>query len=140
MAVSKSDTQVTWSSTDLDAAFKVVGASSNETSDAHTFASNAVAAMITVKANHGGTPASGDTVDFFLLYTTGDTDQSDDIDEYDTSGHSMHIATLDTNTDNPAIKTVEIPVSAKGFKVHAKNNDSNATITVSAEIYETVIS
>ena len=52
----------------------------------------------------------------------------------------MHIASLDTNADDPAIKTVEIPVSAKGFKVYAKNNDPNATITVSAEVYETIIS
>ena len=135
MAVSKTNTQVTWSA----ATDKAVSASSNETSDAHTFTSTAVAAMVTVKANHGGTPASGDTVDFFLLYTTGDPDAASS-DEYDTSGHGMHIATLDTNSDNPAIKTVEIPVSAKGFKIYAKNNDSNATITVSAEVYETIIS
>ena len=135
MAVSKSNTQVTWSS----ATSKSVSSSSNATSDAHTFSSNAVAAMITIKADHSGTPASGDTVDFFLLYTTGDPDASSD-DEYDSSGHGMHLATLDTNTDDPAIKTVEIPVSAKGFKIYSENNDSNASITVSAEVYETLIS
>ena len=135
MAISKSNTQVTWSS----ATSKSVSSSGNETSDAHTFSSNSVTAMITIKANPGGTPASGDTVDFFLLYTTGDPDAASS-DEYDTAGHGMHIATLDTNTDNPAIKTVEIPVSAKGFKVYAKNNDSNSAITVSAEVYETIIS
>lgn len=135
MAISKSSTQVTWSS----ATSKSVGSSSNETSDAHTFSSNSVTAMITVKADHSGTPASGDTVDFFLLYTTGDPDAASS-DEYSSAGHGMHIASLDTNTDDPAIKTVEIPVSAKGFKVYAKNNDPNATITVSAEVYETIIS
>jgi len=135
MATTKSNVQVTWSS----ATSKSVSSSSNATSDAHTFDASSVSAMITVKANHGGTPASGDTVDFFLLYTTGDPDAAS-TDEYDSSGHGMHIATLDTNTDNPAIKTVEIPVSAKGFKVYAKNNDSNSDITVSAEVYETIIS
>ena len=135
MAISKSNTQVTWSS----ATSKAVGSSSNETSDAHTFSSNSVAAMITIKADHSGTPATGDTVDFFLLYTTGDPDAASS-DEYDSVGHGMHIASLDTNADDPAIKTVEIPVSAKGFKVYAKNNDPNATITVSAEVYETIIS
>ena len=135
MAISKSNTQVTWSS----ATSKAVGSSSNETSDAHTFSSNSVTAMITVKADLSGTPASGDTVDFFLLYTTGDPDAASS-DEYDSVGHGMHIASLDTNADDPAIKTVEIPVSAKGFKVYAKNNDPNATITVSAEVYETIIS
>lgn len=135
MAISKSNTQVTWSS----ATSKAVGSSSNETSDAHTFSSNSVTAMITIKADHSGTPATGDTVDFFLLYTTGDPDAASS-DEYDSVGHGMHIASLDTNADDPAIKTVEIPVSAKGFKVYAKNNDPNATITVSAEVYETIIS
>ena len=135
MAISKSNTQVTWSS----ATSKAVGSSSNETSDAHTFSSNSVTAMITIKADHSGTPATGDTVDFFLLYTTGDPDAASS-DEYDSVGHGMHIASLDTNADDPAIKTVEIPVSAKGFKVYAKNNDPNATITVSAEGYESIIS
>ena len=65
MAISKSNTQVTWSS----ATSKSVSSSGNETSDAHTFSSNSVTAMITIKANHGGTPASGAPVDFFLLDT-----------------------------------------------------------------------
>ena len=80
MAISKSNTQVTWSS----ATSKSVSSSGNETSDAHTFSSNSVTAMITIKANHGGTPASGDTVDFFLLYTTVDPDAAS-ADEYDTA-------------------------------------------------------
>ena len=46
MAISKSNTQVTWSSANS----KSVASSSNETSDAHTFSSNSVTAMITIKA------------------------------------------------------------------------------------------
>ena len=63
MAISKSNTQVTWSSANS----KSVASSSNETSDAHTFSSNSVTAMITIKADHGGTPASGDTLIFFCF-------------------------------------------------------------------------
>ena len=44
MAISKSNTQVTWSS----ATSKSVSSSGNETSDAHTFSSNSVTAMITI--------------------------------------------------------------------------------------------
>ena len=55
------------------------------------------------------TPASGDTVDFYILYTTGDPDGAA-TDEYDTVAHAMHVTTLDTNSEDPARKTVEIPV------------------------------
>ena len=133
MAVSKSNTQVTWSTSNSVS----VSASSNSTSDAHAFDSTSVSAMVTMKADNGGTPASGDTVDFYLLYTTGDPDGGTATDEYDTVGHAMHVATLDTNSEDPARKTVEIPVSAKGFKVYAVNNSSGRAVTVSAEVYET---
>ena len=132
MAVSKSNTQVTWSAANSVS----VAASSNTTSDAHTFDSTSVSAMVTVKGDNDGTPSSGDTMDFYLLYTTGDPDGAG-ADEYDTVGHAMHVSTLDTNSDDPARKTVEIPVSAKGFKIYAVNNSAGNAITVSTEVYET---
>ena len=135
MAISKSNTQVTWSS----ATSKSVSSSGNETSDAHTFDSTSVSAMISMKADNGGTPSSGDTVDFYILYTTGDPDGAG-ADEYDTVGHGMHVGVLNTNSEDPVRKTVEIPVSAKGFKVYAVNNSSGRAITASAEIYETTAS
>lgn len=135
MAVSKSSTQVLWST----ANYISVSASSNSTSDAHTFDSTSVSAMISMKADNDGTPSSGDTIDFYLLYTTGDPDGAG-ADEYDTAGHGMHVGVLNTNSEDPVRKTVEIPVSAKGFKVYAVNNSSGRAITVSAEIYETTAS
>ena len=132
MAVTKVNRQVEWSG----GSSVSVSASSNTTSDAHTFDSTSVSAMITTKCDNGSTPASGDTVDFYILYTTGDPDGAS-TDEYDTVAHAMHVTTLDTNSEAPARKTVEIPVSAKGFKVYAVNNSSSNAITISAEVYET---
>ncbi len=132
MAVTKVNRQVEWSG----ASSVSVSASSNATSDAHTFDSTSVSAMITTKCDNGSTPSTGDTVDFYILYTTGDPDGAA-TDEYDTVGHAMHVTTLDTNSEDPARKTVEIPVSAKGFKVYAVNNSSSNAITISAEVYET---
>jgi hypothetical protein len=135
MAVSKSGQQVTFSSADS----VVVSADSQTTSDAITLSSNSVAAQITLKSDHSGSPSSGDTVDFYILYSTGDPDGAT-TDEFDTSGHGLHLAILDLNVEDPAQKTVDIPVSAKSFKIYVDNNSSGSSITCSAEIYETVVS
>ena len=139
MAVSKSNQQVTFSSVNSIA----VSGDSQTTSDAITLSSNSVAAQLTVKSDHSGSPLSGDTVDFYILYSTGDPDGAG-VDEYDTPGHGLHLAILDLNTEDPAQKTVDIPVSAKAFKVYVDNNSatpgSSGVITCSTEVYETVVS
>jgi len=134
MAVSKAGQQVTFSSANSVA----VSADSQTTSDAMTLSSNSVAAQITLKSDHSGSPSSGDTVDFYILYSTGDPDGLT-TDEFDTSGHALHLAILDLNIEDPAQKTVDIPVSAKSFKIYIDNNGS-LSITCSAEIYETIVS
>lgn len=135
MAVSKAGQQVTFSSANSVA----VSADSQTTSDAITLSSNSVAAQITLKSDHSGSPSLGDTVDFYILYSTGDPDGST-TDEFDTSGHALHLAILDLNIEDPAQKTVDIPVSAKSFKIYIDNNSSASSITCSAEIYETIVS
>ena len=136
MAVSKAGQQVTFSSANS----VLVSADSQTTSDAITLSSNSVAAQITLKSDHTGvSPSLGDTVDSYILYSTGDPDGST-TDEFDTSGHALHLAILDLNIEDPAQKTVDIPVSAKSFKIYIDNNSSASSITCSAEIYETLVS
>lgn len=132
MAVSKSSTQVTWPTAANSAS---VSSGGNATSEAGTFATDSFEAMLTCKADNGGTPAAGDTVDFYLLYTTGDPDGAS-TDEYDTNMQGTYLCTLDTNADDPAQKTVRVSPVAKGFKVYAVNNASSNSITVAAELYE----
>lgn len=131
MAISKSQTQVEWSGADT----KSVSSSGNATSDAVVIADTAIAGSLTIKADHSGSPASGDEILAGILYTTGDPDvDPDSADEYDTPGHALPIV-LDTNTENPAIKTIPVDTSATGFKLFVEN-DGASSITVSAQYSE----
>lgn len=128
MAIAKTQTQVEWASADT----KAVTTGSNATSDAVAIADNAIAGSLTIKADHSGSPASGDEILAYVLYTTGDPDvDPDSADEYDTPGHVLPIV-LDTNTEDPAIKTIPIDPAATGFKLRVEN-DGASTITVSAQ-------
>ena len=131
MAVANNERQVTWSSSDSVS----VSAGSTQASDAASFSATAFAAMITLKADNDGTPASGDTVDFYALVSCGDPDGSGS-DEYpNDDSDGMFLARLDTNADDPALATVVLPVG-KAVKIYAKNNSSGRAITVSACINE----
>ena len=131
MAVSKSGTQITWSASNSVS----VSNGGNQTSDAVSLASTSFLASVTFKADNAGTPASGDTLDCHILYTTGDPDGASS-DEYDTPSGQTLVAVLDTNEDDPAQITVPINAAAKGFKVYVENNAASNNITASAELYE----
>ena len=131
MAVANNEWQVTWSSSNSAS----VSAGSTQASDAASFSATAFAAMITLKADNDGTPASGDTVDFYALLSCGDPDGSGS-DEYpNDDSDGMFLARLDTNADDPAMATVVLPV-AKAVKIYAKNNSSGRAVTVAACINE----
>ena len=131
MAVANNEQQVTWSSTNSVS----ISAGGNQMSDAVSFSSTTFDAMITLKADNNGTPASDDTIDFYALLSCGDPDgsASDEYPNDDSDG--IFLASLDTNADDPAIATVGIPV-AKGVKLYAKSNAASNAITVSACINE----
>ena len=135
MAVSRSELQVTWATA---ANSSSISSGSNENSEAFTFSATTFDAIVQLKADNDGTPASGDTVDFYVLYTSGDPDGAS-TDEYDTDSHGTWLATLDTNTEDPAGTHVEISV-AKGGKIRAVNNSGGRAITVSATITEILAS
>ena len=132
MAITKSETQIQWSAANNVS----IAASGNATSDAFAFDATSFLAMITLKADNNGTPASGDSVTCYLLYTNGDPDGTG-ADEYDTTTQGTLLALLDTNTSDPAQTTVEVCPSAKGGKIYAVNNNASRAITVSATMYET---
>ena len=137
MPIVRQQTQVLWASTSNT---DITTASAN-TSDVITLSSNCISAWITLKADNQGTPASGDTVDYYLLWSSGDPDANTDIsDEYDTINHAPRIARLDTfSTDggeNPALVTSEINVGPQKVKLYAYNNSGGRTIRVSAQIEE----
>ena len=136
MAVANNEIQVQWDSGNNS---KSVSAGSAATSDAFSFSAGAIDAMITLKADNAGTPASGDTIEFYLLATCGDPDGAS-IDEYPADGdEGILLAVLDTDVNDPAVKTTNCPV-AKGAKLHAKSNAASNAITLSACINEKTVS
>lgn len=132
MALAVNEQQVTWSAANSVS----IAAGGNNTSDAVTHTSGTVfQAKIQLKADNDGTPASGDTVDFYLLESQGDPDGAS-TDEFDTTTQGTHLARLDTNTDDPALTTVWVPGPLYKSKIYAVNNSGGRAITVSALIQE----
>ena len=135
MAVANNEIQVQWSGSNSVS----VSAGGTQTSDTFNFSQTVIDAMITLKADNAGTPASGDTVEFYLLATCGDPDGASS-DEFPlNNGDGLLLAVLDTYTNDPTIKTVACPV-AKSGKLFAKNYSSGRAITVSACINEKIVS
>ena len=132
--LANNEVQVTWSAANSLS----IAAGNNATSDVFAFSTNGSFAHIRLKADNNGTPAAGDTVSFFLLLTCGDPD-GDGADEYDTVNHAIPLGTLDTNAEDPALRTVNCPM-VKGGKLYAVNNSAGRVITVSACILEKTVS
>lgn len=136
MAITRTETQVLW--TGSSPTDSVAAAGSEESLEVNLDAT-CVAAQISLKANNGGTPASGDTIDFYILQTSGEPDVDPSVtDDFDTPGHAQFLARLDTNIagENPAITTVALPIPQKGFKIRAVSGAASNAITVSATITE----
>jgi hypothetical protein len=129
MAFSQSKTQIQWSSSDT----KSVAGGGTENSDDFTASTSVVDAEIQLKADHSGTPASGDTIDWYLQ-RKGDPDQ-DTTDEYDNQGDFL--GSVDLNSDDPAVKTIPVHLmQGQTYRLTAVNNDSDTAITVSARLTE----
>jgi len=131
MAITRTETQVTWSA----ASSTSVSSGGTATSDEVNLDATCVAAQVHLKADNGGTPASGDTIDFYVLQTGGDPDGAS-TDEFDTAGHAVFLGSADTNDEDPAILTVPLPIPQKGGKIYASSNAASNSITVSATITE----
>lgn len=125
----KTETQIEWSSADT----KSVSAAGSETSDAHTLQSDTVQAWLKIQADNAGTPASGDDLDVYVQYG-GDPD-ADTTEEYDNQGD--YFCTLDTYTDDPAVRVVEfVPIPGETLKITAANGASSNSITVGLTVIE----
>jgi len=132
--LSNNEIQITWAGNDS----RVTAPAFGGQSDIFTFSTNGSFAHIQLKADNDGVPAAGDTVDFFLLLTCGDPDGAG-ADEYDTPDHAIPLGTLDTDADDPAIRTVNCPM-VKGGRLYVRNNSAGRDITVSACILEKMVS
>lgn len=133
MASSRNETQITWST----ASSLSISNGSNGTSDAFTFDASDWSCALQINADNNGTPASGDTLDVYILWTAGDV-LGDSASDYDTVEHAQKLCTLDTYSTNtpgedPARRTVLLSsVAPLGFKLYAVNNSSGRSITIRA--------
>ena len=130
MAVASNEIQIKWAAANS----KSVAGSASEISDSFTFNASSFQATIILKADNSGAPASGDTIDYDYLPTSGDPDGSGG-DEFATNNHAISLGRIDTNADDPGVMVVTLPV-AKGGKLRATNNSAGAAITVSATVRE----
>jgi hypothetical protein len=117
MAITRTQTQITWSS----ASSVTVSSATEVVSDQFTIDDTTVLLSLQLSANNAGTPASGDTAIFRIQWSNGDI-LGNTGNDFDTSEHAQYLATLDTystNTpgENPARRTIEITPVAKYFKV-----------------------
>jgi hypothetical protein len=118
MASSINEQQVLWSS----ASSVSLSTNSRVDSDAISLNIEDWDGALQVSADNSGTPASGDTVDVYVKWTTGDV-LGDSSDDYDTDEHSESVCRLDTFSTNtpgedPARMTVPLNISGKkGLKV-----------------------
>ena len=132
MAITKNEIQVEWSTADTQS----VSSGGNNTSDEVTISETCFDASIVIKADNAGTVAAGDVITAKVLYSYGDPDvDPDSADEFDTVGHALPID-LDTNTEDPVIRSVKIDPAAKKLKLYVENGATTNSITVSAQVRE----
>ena len=114
-----------------------IATAATNTSDLITLNAACVDASITVKADNAGTPAAGDTVDVYVLLSSGDPDGAAVADEFASadSVHAQFLGQLDTNTTDPALMTIPYPAVPQAGKLYAVNNGASA-VTFSAVIEE----
>lgn len=138
MAITRVETDILWAA----AAGKTLTVATPVASDAFTFDATCVGATLSVSADNQGTPASGDTVTFYIAYTSGDL-LGDTGDDYDTDEHAIPIGvvdTLGTNTpgEDPARRTFTLPTTIpKGAKLLAvAPNAATRNIIIRARLTE----
>ena len=136
MPSTRNEVAISWPTA---AAYVDITSGGNATSEVCTFNAEAWDAALTLYADNQGTPASGDTVDVFIEWTSGSVDGTAG-DDYDTPKGAQWVARLntyaiDSDGEDPQQKTVPLTtMAAKAFKLYAKNNSGGRTIRVRAEI------
>lgn len=131
MAITRAETQVTWSTNDSVS----VTAGGNQTSDVVTLDPTCVQAAITLKADNSTSPASDDIIYCWWQASAGDPDGAGS-NEYPTQG--QFLAALDTSDADPSIITVPLPVVPQDGRLYAEGATAGTTnaVTVSATIEE----
>lgn len=137
MAITRTETDVTWSAT----ASITVSSNTQADSDSMTVDATCVALGLIIHADNQGTPASGDYVDFYLKPGVGSVDGSAG-DDWATDEHALYLGRIDTFASNtpgedPARLYVELPIGMKNFKLsHLANQAATRNVLLRARMHE----
>ena len=130
MTITKEQIQVLWSGNPTT----TLAANAQATSDALLIDAAAGGGSISVYASHSGTAATGDTVNFKILYTNGDPlNVSDGTDVYDTAPNAAVQKALVLSDSDPAQATFEILPHVKGIRIWAEGRQGSGTVTIAAQ-------
>jgi len=132
MAITRAETQVKWGA--ANSLSVIAGGSAS--SDLVTLDATCVAASITLKATNAGAPASGDTVDFFARFSSGDPDGAATIEHASADNtHAEKLGRIDVGTS--ATRLIDVPFRAvpQNVIIYVENNGASSA-TVSATIEE----
>ena len=133
MAITRTETQVTWSAANS----ATCGADTSTLSDVVSLDATCWEAQVSLKASNTTTAATDDQIYIWLLQSSGDPDGTGTA-EYDTNLHGLLLGVLDTFKEQPAIKTAQIPLPQENLKFFAEGTSTGSTnaIVVSATITE----
>lgn len=114
-----------------------IGAGATNTSDLITLDPTCIEASVTLKADNSGAPSDGDTVDVYVLLSSGDPDGASITDEFASADtfHPVFLGQLDTFSSDPALRTAIYPAVPQAGRLYAINNGGNS-VTYSAVIEE----
>ncbi len=141
MAITRTNTQVTWSDVSSLAPTFTLTTGSEVWSDVFTLDPTCTSMSIQVSADNAGTPASGDTAVWRVHWSNGDV-LNNTGDDYDTLEHGQLLTVLDTFAtsalgEDPARKTVPVDVTSSKFRLTCTcANAATRNITVSARVEE----
>jgi hypothetical protein len=137
MAITRVQTQVTWSS----ASTLTVSSATEVVSDVITLDDTCVALSIQLSCDNAGNPSATETHTWRIQWSNGDV-LANTGDDYDTSEHAQFLAQLDTfatNTpgEDPARMTVTVTPVSKKFKLACTcANAATRNVTIAARIDE----
>jgi len=113
MAVTRNDRNVTW---DTGSSSKTVSVNTRVDSDAMTFDATDIKGSIQIKADNQGTPAAGDTADFYIKWTTDGSTY--DTDEFAEGPYRLDTVAANTPGEDPAVMSIPVePGRYKGYKL-----------------------
>lgn len=110
-----------------------IAAGGNDTAVAVDFTDGSRDRILQLTGNNDGTPASGDVLNVYALYSNDETPST-----YDTTGGAAFLGKIDTNVQDPLTKTFPLRAGVTSVEIYITNESAGRAITPSGQISEVV--